>query len=245
MIRIKGWNKWIIHPFTYIYGLMALCVGYLDVYLMVLSIVCFHEYCHYLFARYYHFDIECIKVLPFGAFLLLNDYGLKRIEHEAIVILAGLCSHLFLYFIFIIFDFNSSWFYMNQLILFFNILPIYPLDGSKLLLLVLSLFMDYQQAIQLQIKISLMVLSLMIVLFLDIQYIVVFGYLFYCNYRYIKEYRYMLIRFYLVRKQCKIYSKKRLNKDYSYYRSYHNYYLTNEGFIDELFIIDHLISYMN
>lgn len=245
MKHTKGWIKWYIHPFTYVYGIFSIGFGIWDIYLMTLAIVCFHEYCHYLMARYYHFEIGKIKILPFGAFLHLEDYGLRKVEQEAFVILAGLCSHACMYIFFKLFGFSEIWFSINQMVLFFNILPIYPLDGSKLLLLVLCLFLDYKQAIQLQIQISILVLSMMIVLFFDYRFVVIFGYLFYCIYQYIKEYRYMLIRLYLQRSLDIVFLKKKLHEDLSFYRTYHNYYFTSDGFIDEILMKDHLIKDIN
>lgn len=241
MNNIKGWNKWYIHPFTFVYLFMAIYTKCIDIYLITLLIVCFHEFCHYLFAKYFNFNIGIIKILPFGVFMELQDYGIRRVDQEAVVILAGLCSHAFLYCFFKLLNMDSIWFSINQTILLFNLLPIYPLDGSKLLLHFLCLFSDYQHAIQLQIKISLLVLSLMVVLFFDVSFIFVFCYLFYSTYKYIKEYRFMIIRLLLNRNQGVVYKNKQFNYDLNFYRTHHNYYFTNNGFIDEIFMIEKLI----
>ncbi|MFQ9072670.1 MAG: site-2 protease family protein [Faecalibacillus faecis] len=50
---------------------------------------------------------------------------------------------------------------INIYILIFNLLPVYPLDGSKLLLLFLSYVIDYQKAMQIQIKVSLLFICIL------------------------------------------------------------------------------------
>lgn len=242
MIRLWGWNDWYIHPFTLLYLIMAYFSGRFFEYVLALGIVCFHEMFHYIFARIYDFDIEKVEILPFGAFLSLRDYGLHHIIEEAIMIMAGLCSHFFLYIMIMVLGENSFLLQMNRLVFVFNILPIYPLDGSKLLLLFLSLWMDYQKAIRLQIKLSIFTLCVVCILYLQISYFVVYGYLIYINYQYIKEYRLSMIRLLVLRGKHKLYKKKKMNHTISFYRPYDNYYMMDNGLYKEEQIVNALIS---
>ena len=88
-----------------------------------------------------------------------------HICQELILLLGGLSVHLPLHIIIKVFIDSSYLLEVNKLVFVFNLLPIYPLDGSKIILLLLSLFKDYYQAIKLQIKISLLSLSILIVLY--------------------------------------------------------------------------------
>lgn len=227
MIRLWGWNDWYIHPFTLLYLVMAYFGGHFFEYVMALALVCFHEMFHYVFARIYHFKIIDVQVLPFGAFLNLEDYGLHHVVEELVTIMAGLCSHFFLYFIIMALGGSPYLLATNRLIFIFNVLPIYPLDGSKILLLLLSFLMDYQKAITLQIKISIFALSVLMVYQLSISYYVIYGYLLYLNYLYIKEYRIQVIRLVLSRGQTKLYHKNKLHTKLSFYRPYDNFYQIN------------------
>src|SRR5699024_12159201 len=56
-------------------------------------------------------------------------------------------------------------FYFNWLLLLFNLLPIYPLDGGKLLFYILSLFLPYKKAHQYTYRFSLLA-CILLVLFL-------------------------------------------------------------------------------
>lgn len=241
MKHILGWNEWHIHPFTYLYVFVFFLNGSLDHYLSALFIVCFHEMFHYVFAKKYQFEVEKVEVLPFGAFLSLQDYGMHHVIEEYIVIIAGLSSHFFLYLFFTFFMDMEYLHTLNRLVFFFNILPIYPLDGSKLVLLTLSLFMDYQRAIQFQIKLSIFSLCVLMTLQPNIGYLIVYLYLIYINYSYIKEYRYYLIRLFLQRKDNPLYQKIKINKKWKWYRPYHNIYFFNQHYYDENQMLEKLI----
>ena len=165
MKSIKGWNDWYLHPFTLIYLLAACLNNNLRQYLSALIIVCIHEYGHYYFAKKFNFKIEKVEIMPFGAFLSLEDYGMHHIVEELVMLLGGLVTHFVLYILISCFFTSEYLLAVNRLVLIFNLLPIYPLDGSKILLLLLSLVVDYYQAIKIQIKVSIMSLSLLIVLY--------------------------------------------------------------------------------
>ena len=79
--------------------------------------------------------------------------------------------------------------------------------------MLLSLVVDYYQAIKIQIKVSIMSLSLLIVLYHQLGYLIIYGYLIYVNYQYIKEFLYMVIRLYLNRLESNPYKKIKLNQD--------------------------------
>lgn len=83
-----------------------------------------------------------------------DEHGGKPIKEELIIVLAGPVQHLWIYgFIFA----ANNWALLppsvidlalqyNTTILLFNLLPIWPLDGGKLLLIFLSLFLSYRRA---------------------------------------------------------------------------------------------------
>lgn len=242
MIRLWGWNDWYIHPFTLLYLIMAYFSGRFFEYVLALGIVCFHEMFHYVFAKIYHFDIEKVEILPFGAFLSLRDYGLHHIVEEAIMIMAGLCSHFFLYIIIMSLGGNAFLLQINILVFVFNVLPIYPLDGSKLFLLFTSLWMDYQKAIRLQIKVSIFTLCIVCVFYPQISYWIVYGYLIYINYQYIKEYRLAMIRLFVSRGKQQLYQKRKIHHKITFYRPYDNYYMIEGGLYKERQIIKTLIN---
>lgn len=242
MKSIKGWNNWYIHPFTLIYLLISIINHNFYNYISALMIVCVHEYGHYYFAKKYRFDIDKVEIFPFGAFLSVNDYGIHHICEELIMLMAGLATHLPIYFVIEFFIQSQYLLEVNRLVFIFNLLPIYPLDGSKILLLLLSLFKDYYQAIKMQIKISLFSLSILIVLYNNLGYLFVYFYLLYANYEYIKEFRYIIIRLYLNRMKNNQYKRYKVNHKYCFYRPYYNIYMIDGKTYNEAQVLQFLIK---
>ena len=242
MKSIKGWRDWDVHPFTLVYLFVSVLNNDFYRYFSALVIVCIHEYGHYYFAKKFKFEIDKVEIFPFGAFLSLNDFGLHHICQELIMLLGGLVVHLPLYIVIKIFIGSSYLLEINKLVFVFNILPIYPLDGSKIILLLLSLFKDYYHAVKLQIKISLLTLSILIVLYIEIGYLFVYFYLLYGNYKYIKEFRFMIIRLFLKRLDGNEYKRYKINKRMCFYRPYNNIYVIDGNVFNEEKMLKKLIK---
>jgi stage IV sporulation protein FB len=211
-----------IHYFTIIYIVISFFTGYWKYYLGAYIIVCFHEICHLLMAYSFHFQIDRITLLPFGAYLSLNDFGYRPIIYEMCVVLAGPCSHLLIYSVLISLKKTIYIEYllnMNSLIFIFNILPIYPMDGYRFLLLNLERFIDIQKANYLCLKISIMFLCLFVCICKHLNYYIIFLFLLSENiklYKSIPNY----LRLYFLQipydyhnKKIKIHQKKRYIRD--------------------------------
>lgn len=242
MMNIKIFNYFYIHFLTIVYFFMAWYVNILDLYLVTLLMVLIHEMGHFVMAKYYNFSINKVLILPFGAFLSLNDFGRHHILEELLVLLGGLSTHLIIYVFLGLFNMDYYYYEINRLILVFNLLPIYPLDGSKILLLLLSLVMDYYQALMLQIKISVLLLSCLIVLCFKGGYIIVYLFIIYSLYNYYKNIKYIYIDCLLNTSRNSVYRKCKLNKKLKFYRPYCNYYLINNKLYHESDLVNILIK---
>lgn len=219
-----------IHPLTIVYIFLAY---YLKIfhYIGFLLFSLLHEIGHYLVACYFQFDIEYMMVLPFGAFLSLKDFGKHPVIEEIIMLIFGpLVNLLFV----MIFYFLQQRYLMiiNMFICLFNLLPIYPLDGSKICHLIFSFFLDYQLCFQIQLKLSLLIIAAGFVYVHSLGKIIVLLYLLYQNIIFYKNYRLILIETILSdhneNKPIKI------NQTYKYYRPYTNYYY----FLNQLYDLE-------
>ncbi len=107
----------------------------------IFTILTIHEMAHILIARLFHYPIDEIIIYPFGLSAQISYIGFGNLIQEVMIICAGPLMHVFIpYFLqlwnqqgFISNTFLSYLLQMNVSIFIFNILPIYPLDGGRLL----------------------------------------------------------------------------------------------------------------
>ena len=217
-----------IHPFTFVYLLVAFYFR-MSEYVGFLLFSLLHECGHYLAACYFDFDIEYMEILPFGAFLSLKDFGRHRVEEELVMLLAGPLVNFILMIIFSFCDKNDL-VIINAFIGIFNLIPVYPLDGSKLIQLVFSYLTDYRNTFWLQIRISLIIIALGFVYIRSLGKLIVLIYLFYQNIVYLKNYRLFMLETIL----ADHYEKKhiKLHHTLKYYRPYQNFYFVGQRFYD-------------
>ncbi|RDW21669.1 M50 family metallopeptidase [Oceanobacillus chungangensis] len=144
------------HPILYVFIAISILTGTFTELAIILSIVLFHELGHFIMANSLGWRVRRIMLWVFGGVMDTDEHGTKPIKEEMLVTLAGPCQHFIVYFlIFSLSPFDlvpasllELAFYYNSAILLFNLLPIYPLDGGKLLFLLLSAIMPYKQAHQ-------------------------------------------------------------------------------------------------
>ena len=234
-----------IHYMTLVYLIIAFVGNYLFRYLMTLSIVLIHELCHLLMAYCFSFQIEKIEILPFGAYLSLNDFYFHTIAEELCVVLAGPCCHLFLYFIFqndFFLDYQEYLLHMNTFVFFFNCLPIYPMDGHRFLCLFLQSRLDIKSAMELSLKISVFVLSILTVSYLQISTLMIISYLMSQQFIYYQFIPHFLRQYFIHISEKSPDKKKKIHTQLNYRRGYENYYYLNHELYHEKKMIYELIK---
>lgn len=138
---------------------------------IILSIVLFHELGHYTMARIFNWRVQSIMLWVFGGVMTTEEHGNKSILEEALVTIAGPFQHVFVYIGLFFLSTGSLLtpslleliFYYNTVILLFNLLPIWPLDGGKLLFICLSALLPYRKAYHFIIMFS-MITSIVLVI---------------------------------------------------------------------------------
>lgn len=122
-----------------------------------------HELGHAYTALAYGWRVKKIELLPFGGVAEVEEYGNKPLKEELVVILAGPFMNMMMIVLTLLalyLSLGTKTFFIqfleyNLLILLFNLLPIWPLDGGKLAQSLLSYFLPYKQAISVSLFISL------------------------------------------------------------------------------------------
>ncbi|WP_042459173.1 M50 family metallopeptidase [Neobacillus dielmonensis] len=143
-----------IHPLLWIILALAIATArFVDVCLLLL-IIFIHEMGHAAAASFFSWRIKKITLLPFGGVAEMDEHGNRPLKEEAIVVLAGPMQHIWMmaaaYGLFAIQLFPEDLFQLfidyNLMILVFNLFPIWPLDGGKLVFLALSLKQSFPEA---------------------------------------------------------------------------------------------------
>ena len=201
-----------IHPLTWaVMGLGVITAQFAEI-LMMFSLVLIHELGHAAAAQIYGWRIKAVTLLPFGGELETEEHGNLPWKEELAVLLAGPAQHLWLYgaaFLFYVNEWMPGHLYQefllfNTVILAVNLLPIWPLDGGKLLFILLSLRHPFVQAHRLIIQYSLVSLAILLAGLLmlnplNFNWWVIAGFLGYSLWKEWKHRQYVFMRFLLER----------------------------------------------
>lgn len=139
----------------YLLVLPYLHIGKIIFYIFLMLSI--HELAHILCASFFHYPIEKVHVYPFGLAAQISYIGYGSIMKEVCIIAAGPLTHVCIpFFIHLLQSyavispsFASYLLMINASILMFNLLPIYPLDGGRLLQSFFHCFLRFKRAQQL------------------------------------------------------------------------------------------------
>lgn len=159
-----------IHPTLGFSVCVAILAGTFTEMCTIFFIISFHEFGHWSAASYYNWRIRKIVFWMFGGVMETDEHGSKPIGEEMIVTIAGPFQHLVIYLMLAIASYFQLLpssvlalaFQFNTTILFFNLLPIWPLDGGKLACLVLAKYLPFKKAHTYTILTSIMFIMLLL-----------------------------------------------------------------------------------
>lgn len=160
---------------TYLYCLLLFLGGYGMVLFYSILLLCVHDFFHYCMALLLHQRVSCIVIFPFGLSMQVDNIEYGNSLNEILIAMGGplsiYASSLLLSFL-MQFDIISISFYeylfnININIFLFNILPIYPLDGGRVLHGLCHYVFNYKWAHILCLFLSL-VFACVILLWLDL-----------------------------------------------------------------------------
>ncbi|MBE5746408.1 MAG: hypothetical protein E7359_03890 [Clostridiales bacterium] len=157
------------HPVFIIFIILLIFSKNLLSVVSYLLCVFLHEMGHYFVAGFLGYKLNKINFLPFGASLSGSENVFYKPSHEILISIAGpfvnfilliICLSLFWCFP-VSYCFLLDFFYANLITLLFNFLPVYPLDGGRVLLALIKRKKTIDKAYK-QVKIIGFIVSLLL-----------------------------------------------------------------------------------
>lgn len=151
--------------------MLSLLSGYFRYIFILTFIIIFHELGHLFFAYLCGYKEASVVIYPFGGITKYNGYLNSPMLQELFLLIGGPLFQEILFLILSILyknnliseiNFNIIHLFHTNLI-YFNFLPIIPLDGSKLLLLILEKFFSYKKS-----NVTLIIISFISILLFSI-----------------------------------------------------------------------------
>ncbi|MEG0021566.1 MAG: hypothetical protein RSH78_01075 [Bacilli bacterium] len=224
-----------VNIFFYVIFIITILTGNFKTFIIITLITIFHELGHIITGIICGFKIEKIVIVPFGLMTVFNKKINESFIKDFFLTIMGPVFQIFL-FLFI----NDSYINrINLIILLFNLLPIIPLDGSKLINMILELIFSYKTSYLISFYISIITIVLLLKPTLTIILITIIY--FWKNIEYIKNIKFYLNKFLFERYLYGIkYTKKHAIKTLKVTKIkkfVKNIFITNKRIINEEEII--------
>ncbi len=191
------------HILYYLVGFICLLTGYFKDFIWISILIMIHELGHVTGAILKNWRIEKVVILPFGGMTLFQEQCNRPIKEEWVIVLLGPLYQILFFLLLSVLHYTNPTFTMYHLLLLqFNLLPIIPLDGFKMLQLVLETFFSYKNAKYIGFWISIILLCGLILyatMYQNLVFFIILLFLAKENYRFYREIPYQIDKFLLER----------------------------------------------
>ena len=241
-------NKIYFHPLFLLTLLIFILIGRFKFIFYFMMLIVVHELGHILMSLLFKWNIDKIIVLPFGGLTKYNIIINKPLKEEFFVSISGILTQIIFYKVIHIYIDYKYFKFIHYFIIMFNLVPIYPLDGSKILNVMFNKITSYKNSILITIIISyLTIIGLSLLLFNinKILFMILIFLFFQVNKLY--EERDLLFNKFLFeryindfkfRKEKIINSANKMKKDYRHLFYIDNKYITENIFLKKRFDIN-------
>ena len=140
----------------FLFLLLFLVTNQLEIYALVMIFALIHELSHLITGMLMGLKAETLKIMPLGFCIEfktnIEDYNKKILKSnilsvkKIIIAIAGPFVNLIIVLFGILYNIDTNIIYANLLIFLFNMLPIYPLDGGRILKNILKMFFINRKA---------------------------------------------------------------------------------------------------
>ena len=153
---------------TYVIVLLSFLAGYFEYTFLTIIIIIVHEMGHFLTGYFLKLKVKEISLFMFGGVTIFDEDLNLNIFKELLVVVMGPVVQMLFYMI--VYYFYTKGFVnvntmkkvstINLILLEFNLLPILPLDGGKILNNILDLILSYDLAHKVSLVVSFLALPL-------------------------------------------------------------------------------------
>ncbi|WP_339237068.1 M50 family metallopeptidase [Paenibacillus sp. FSL R5-0517] len=163
MIRVWG-VRITFHPFFVIIMMASLLTGHFIELITLFAIVFIHECGHAAAAALLGYRVLSIQMLPFGGVAVIEDGGTITAYREIMIALAGPLQNMLMVGVVLLLQYGhlgdpvflNYIIQGNLLIALFNLLPVLPLDGGKIVQALVSLWAPYYTTLMWTYRISIL-----------------------------------------------------------------------------------------
>ncbi len=239
-------NKIEIHPLLVVCIFIFILIGRFKFIIYFMIIILVHELGHITLSLLFKWNISKIIVLPFGGLIVFEEKIDKPLIEEFLIAISGVTFQTLFYLIIkdkVKYEYLS---FINYFILIFNLLPIYPLDGSKILNVLINRISTFKNSIKITVFISFIFILLCIFISLktNLLFIIIFIFLIREIIKLYVEIEYLFNKFLLERYLHKYNFKKKIiiKSVDSLKRNYEHIFFINKEYYNEK---DFLNKYFN
>ncbi|WP_233531664.1 M50 family metallopeptidase [Paenibacillus alkalitolerans] len=169
MINIWG-VRFRIHPLLTIVLLLSAVTGHFIEIITLFGIVVIHELGHITAAKHFGWRMREVRLTPFGGVAVTDEAGSVPAREEAVVAVSGPLMNVlmigFAYGLEAAGVWTEAWMHYwvraNMTLLLFNLIPVMPLDGGKLLQSLFSLAVPYHRTLRVTVMVSLLASAAML-----------------------------------------------------------------------------------
>lgn len=242
-------DKIYFHPLFYVVSFICLLTGHFKNLFYFTIIILIHELGHTLTGLFLGFKAGRIEIYPYGGCSKLEYAINESLYKELLVLIMGPLTQLFFMYLIKILKLSvPDYFYTyNFLILIFNLLPIFPLDGGRLLQLIISFIISYYNSLKYTLYFSYFVYLLVFLFFIifnwNLVILLIFILLGLQIYKEIKQVDYYFNKFLIERyihdyhfsKQKVVFNIKQMKKRYYHYFKINDIYISEKDALNKYF----------
>lgn len=130
----------------FIFAIIFYFTKQIKIYTILMTFALIHEIGHLIAGILLGLKVKSINIMPFGVSINFEDYSNKYIIKKIIIAMAGPLVNLAIVILGMYNNWEEDIIYANVLIGMFNLIPLYPLDGGRILKYIIQIATNSKEA---------------------------------------------------------------------------------------------------